>query len=82
MPEQNLIFGPLGLDDKIADCPYEIPANPAALLERFGRDATWRDVLKTARHELLNLPGYASKTVDRLYAFMSAYVEYSFTDLL
>lgn len=78
----NTLFGKLTLDDRVADCPYETGLDLRPLLERFGRDVTWREIIKKDRHEIYGVNGFGSKTADRLYAFISNNVKYSFTDLL
>lgn len=78
----NNLFGKLSLDDRVSDCPYSTGVDLQPILERFGDGVTWRTLLNEDRHALYAVPGFGEKTVDKLYAFMSQNVEYSFTDLI
>ena len=77
-----MVFGKLKLDDRIADCPYVTGIDLRPLLERYGQDSTWRTLLEKNRVELYAIHGFGEKTADKLYAFMSEHVEYSFADLI
>lgn len=76
------MFGKLSLDDRVSDCPYSTGVDLQPILERYGDGVTWRTLLNEDRHALYAVPGFGEKTVDKLYAFMSQNVEYSFTDLI
>lgn len=79
---EELLFDKLRLDDRIADCPYPAGVDLRPILEKFGKDVTWRTVLKKDPQELYDLPGYGRKNVDRLYNFTSGHVQYSFMDFI
>lgn len=76
------MFGKLSLDARVSDCPYSTGVDLQPILERYGDGVTWRTLLTEDRQALSTLHGIGAKTVDKLYAFMSQNVEYSFTDLI
>ena len=80
--ETTPLFGKLSLADRVVDCPYKADFDLRPLLSHFGEDATWRDILVADRQEILSIPGFASKTVNKLYAFTSDHVQYGFADLI
>lgn len=82
MKSSSPIFGKLALDDKVSDCPYQTGFPIRPLLEHFGKDATWREILKADRAVMHDIPGYAGTTIEKLYAFTSEFVDYTFIDLL
>ncbi|MBR1436190.1 MAG: hypothetical protein IJ584_17490 [Bacteroidales bacterium] len=82
MKSSSPIFGKLALDDKVSDCPYQTGFPIRPLLEHFGKDATWRDILKADRAVMHDIPGYAGTTIVKLYAFTSEFVDYTFMDIL
>ena len=79
---ETLLFNKLQLDDKVIDCPYPAGVNLRPILEKFGKDVTWRTVLEKDTQELYDLPGYGRQNVDRLYIFISGHVQYSFMDFI
>lgn len=82
MKSSSPIFGKLALDDKVSDCPYQTGFPIRPLLEHFGKDATWREILKADKTVMHDIPGYAGTTIEKLYAFTSEFVDYTFIDLL
>lgn len=72
----------IGLDDRVADCPANPGFDTGMLLGHFGPDVTWRTVLKADLQEIYGIKGFGRQMVNRLYAFISENVEYSFSDLV
>lgn len=70
------------LDTKVSETSYDTGFDIRPLLEHFGQDVTWRRVLSADSMELYSIKGYARKTVDRIYEFMSDNIEYTFSDYL
>ncbi len=70
------------LDTKVSETPCKTGFDIRPLLEHFGQEVTWREVLKTDRQELYAIKGYAAETVKKIHAFMSENIEYSFNDFL
>ena len=70
------------LDTKVSETPCKTGFDIRPLLEHFGQDVTWRTIIAADRQEMYSIKGYARETVNRIYAFTSDNIEYTFSDYL
>jgi hypothetical protein len=73
---------PVTLDTRVADTHAETGFDTRPLLERFGKDVTWRRVLAADTYELTAIPGYGPRTEERIRKFISENIRYTFEDFL
>ena len=69
-------------DSRVADVTCDPGFDTRPLITHFGPDVTWRQVFLADRQELTSIPGYGSKTVERILAFISENFNFTFSEFL
>jgi hypothetical protein len=70
------------LDERVSDCMTPTGFDTGPLLEYFGQDLTWRQLFTMDEDKLAAVPGLGKKTADRIRAFISENIPYTFMDFL
>ena len=70
------------LDERVSDCTIPTGFDAGPLLEFFGQDVTWRQLFTMDEDKLTAIPGLGKKTADKIRAFISENISYTFKDFL
>ena len=77
----NTLFKP-EKDSPIADIAFNPGFDTKPLLDKFGKDVTWRQIFLTDKEELISLPGYGRKTIDKINTFLNSNFDFTFSEFL